>query len=224
MKILLFLTFLYLCSSNVTAQTVPFNVQGTIQQADKAKYAYLIGSSTDLFLVQSVRDAKFEFSGTYLPQGIFYPGVFIFLSEEGNYKIEELKAKSKIEAWVLGRTPEAKFLVLEDLKFDIAGKDKVNTATIIAGGVLNKQYEEMKQAKRDRNIKRYILKYPDSPFNIGPIESIIRAMGLPGDLNEIERKWGGAAKDLYSLLSDRLKNSKEGIELKKRMDEAYSER
>lgn len=201
------------------AQTVKYNIQGTIENPENAKFAYLIIRGKKAF-VEPVVDGKFAFKDTIALGPGFYRGGYLLLENRGNITAEEVYSKLSQQVWRMGVTPNLRNIALEETKFAIDAADKLLDAKVVQGGELTKQMEELAQAKKERNYKAFVLKYPDSPVSISFISGIPHAFGIPMELAEIERRHG-SPRELFPLLSERLRNSEKGLELKKVIDEAY---
>ena len=218
MKISLFCLLLCLPFLS-SAQTVHYNITGTIKNPENAKYAYLIIRGKKAF-AEPIVDGKFSFKDTIALGPGFYRGGYLLLDNRGNITAEEVDSKLRQQVWRMGVTPNLRNIALEETQFAIETADKLLDATIVRGGELTRQMAEFSEFRKERNFKGFVLKYPDSPVSISFISSIPRSFGLPMELEEIERRFG-SPRELFPLLSERLRTSEKGMEVKRVIDEAY---
>jgi hypothetical protein len=202
-----------------SAQIVHYNISGIIKDAEQAKYAYLIIRGKKAF-VTPVIDGKFSFKDTIALGPGFYRGGYLLLDTRGNITVEEVDSKLKQQVWRMGVTPNLRNIALEETQFAIEAGDKLLDATIVKGGELTRQMKELDEFRKERNFKAFVLKYPDSPVSISFISSIPRSFGIPMALEKIEQRVG-SPRELFPLLSERLRTSEKGIEVKRIIDEAY---
>ena len=217
MTIKALLLFLLL-PSFVTAQTINYKIEGKIKNPENSKYAYLIIRGKKP-IVKPIINGEFIFKDT-IDLGLgFYKGGYLLLENRGNITSEEVSSKLKQGIWKLGVTSNLKNIALEDIKLDIEGSNIIDAA-IIEGGELTRQMDELNQERKINNFKAFIIKYPDSPVSISFISSILYSFGIPMELAELERRHG-SPRELFPLLSEKLRMSKKGIEVKRSIDEAY---
>jgi len=202
----------------LNAQTINYKIEGEIKNPENAKYAYLIIQGKNA-IVKPIINGGFIFKDT-IDIGLgFYRGGYVLLENRGNITSEEVYSKLKQGVWKLGATSNLRNMALEDIKLNIEG-DNIVDATIVAGGVLTRQMDELSQERKSKNFKAFVLKYPDSPVSISFISSILYSFGIPMELAELERRHG-SPRELFPLLSEKLRTSKKGIEVKRSIDEAY---
>jgi|GEM_PF-1688131 len=211
-------------------QNIHFNVRGIIKNTEHAKYAYLStislqdsSSRTKIFMVSPILNGKFEFHGTFdLGGKEDYQQACLFVNERGNISEEELASKFKQFIWVMGREKNLRNIILEDIKLDIQERDQMRVSKIVEGGMLTKQLGEKSEAVMggDRKLLAFVKTYPDSPISLNAVQEVAKFYELPMK-NRVESMWGSPA-ELFALLSERLKNSKKGIELKKRISGIYN--
>ncbi|MDR6784079.1 hypothetical protein ABIE26_002532 [Pedobacter africanus] len=208
----------------VFAQDVNFNIQGRIEDTKNAKYAYLSTlsqripiSSDKIFMITPIVDGKFGFQGVFDLQGRTYQQACVFVDERGNISKEELLSKFRKLVWVIGREENLREIILEDLTLDIDEPAKIIYSKVVERGTLTKQLDEYNENSRSgRKMLDFVKKYPDSPFTFEVIRSLTSVI-VPANRDRIESKTGSLS-GLYALLSERLKNSKEGISLKQQID------
>ena len=217
----LFLLVLLLQPFLMYGQLIKFKVSGTVKDVKQAKFAYLSTlsqripiSSSKVFIVTPVLDGKFEFVGTFDLEGKEYQHGCVFVDERGNISMEELESKFRQLVWLVGRENNLRGIILEDVQLEADSPDKMNTSVVVGGGILTQQMDESNEAFKIKNRKmlEFVKKYPDSPVSFDAVSSISEPLPkLKRDrLNGI---WG-SPKELYYLLSERLRNSKKGQELK----------
>ena len=206
------------------AQEFKFHVQGVVQDTSHAKFAYLSTlshrvdlTSQKIFLVTPVVDGKFEFKGTADLEGKDYQTACVFVDDRSNISKEELASKYKLLVWVAGREENIKVIALEDLSLAIQGRDEMKDAKVVKNGVLTSQLDEWDIAYRAKKagIIRFIKKYPDSPISFEQVESLSRYATF-SDGDKLVAQYG-RVKEMYPLLSERLKNSKRGKALGKKL-------
>lgn len=209
------------CSS---AQIIKFNVQGAVKDAKPAKFAYLTTlshqgpiSSSKLFMVTPIVNGKFDFKGSFDLDGKGYQHAAVFLDSRGNISKEELASKFEQLILVVDREKNFKHLILEDISLDVAGYDQMQNASIKSGGKQTKQLHEWFAAIRTRNkaMLAFVKKYPDSRMSLDAITEIYSGIG--DGFKDKSDSYYGTLKELYSLLSDHQKKSKQGIALKKKI-------
>lgn len=211
--------------SSASAQITKFTIKGVIANTDSIKYAYLTTlsqqipiSDEKIFMVTPVVDGKFEFNGTFDLEGKDYQYASVFVEERGNISKEEALSKFRNLIWVTGRRRNARLLVLENLTLSIDEYGKTKVSKIIEGGILTKQDDEYKMAIRDggRQLISFIKKYPDSPISYSCVKETTSLFDA-AHRDKFTSLWGSPS-ELFNELSPKLKNSKQGIELKKSID------
>ncbi|NQX41423.1 hypothetical protein SAMN05421820_10733 [Pedobacter steynii] len=204
----------------LNAQSVHFNIQGTVKNLGDAKYAYLATPHDGkIFIKAPIVNNVFSFIGTDSLDRLYSP-TCIFIDEKDNITKDELKSKIDQGVWILGREGRLKRIILEDLKFSIEDQEKMNAAEIISGGVMTKQFEEKTLCVRakNRSLITFIKKYPDSPVSLIAVQEVAKFWEL-SIKDRVENMWG-SPMELYALLSKELKASKQGIAVKERIDES----
>jgi hypothetical protein len=209
----------------LSAQVMKFRIQGTVQDTEHARFAYLSTSShqinissSKIFMVTPVVNGKFEFNGTFDLDGKYYQHACIIIDDRGTISKDELASRFRSLVWVVGRESNIKHIVLEDMKLDIEGRDQANTSKILEGGTLTRQFEEEGQAVRagDRKLMGFVKKYRDSPIALDAVQQVSDMTTL-ANRDKLAALWGKPS-ELYVLLSDRLKNTKQGLSLKKEIN------
>lgn len=215
---------LLLCPVMLIAQEIKFHVQGLVQDTSHAKFAYLSTlthrvdlASQKIFMVAPVVDGKFEFKGTFDLEGKDSQVACVFVDDRGNISKEELASKYKLLVWVADREENIRVITLENLSLAIQGRDEMKDAKVVKDGVLTKQLDEWTIAYRSKKAGMigFIKKYPDSPKNLEYLRSLIDFATLP-NADKLVAEYG-RAEEMYPLLSERLKNSKRGIALGKKL-------
>ncbi len=210
------------------AQSIKFNIQGTIKNTEHAKFAYLSTlslqvpvSSDKIFMITPIKDGKFEFNGTFDLEGKDYQEACVFVDERSNISKEELESKFKQLIWITGRENNLRRLILEDIKFDVEERDQMKVSKIIEGGMLTRQLDMESKAVRagNRKLQEFVKTYPDSPISLKAVETVTN-LTVPSNKDRMESIYG-TPLELYNLLSERLKKSKRGIDLKKDIVKKY---
>jgi hypothetical protein len=216
---------LFMLPVSLSAQLIKFKIAGTVKNVTHAKFAYLSSfyqqvtvSSPKIFMVSPIINGKFEFSNTFDLEGKDFQHACVIVDERGNISKEELASRFKQQSWIAGREKFIRVVLLENLKLDIPERDQTRTATVVAGGRLTKQLDEMGLAMREGNKKlvSFVEKYPDSPVTLLAVEQCSDTRGYNHD--KLLKAWGSAS-ELYSPLSERLKKTPRGIALKRDIEE-----
>ena len=221
MKIMTLL-FILISPFIINAQVVHYNIQGVIHDSQNAKFAYLLGiSRQDTYKIAPIINGKFSFVDTIDFKGVsFYRTAYLVLSDRANITREEVNSQVNQS---IGRsnqsTPILKKVVLEETNLEIESPDKLNLAKVSSGGLLTIELEELDANKK--NLRAFILKHPDSPLSISAIRNLYYSFRVPVEIAVLEERMG-SPRELFPLLSERWRLSKEGVELKKNIDEIYS--
>jgi len=222
MKYLYILIIIFFYPLSIFSQITKFTVSGTLKDVKQAKFAYLSTlsqripiSSPKVFIVAPVINGKFEFVGTFDLEGKEYQHACVFVSDRGNISREELESKFRQLIWLVGRENNLRGIILEDVQLEADSPDKMSNAVVVGGGILTQQLDESNEAFKIKNRKmlEFVKKYPDSPVSFDAVSSISE----PSPKYKRERLNGiwGSPTELYNLLSERLRNSKKGQELKR---------
>ena len=102
---------------------------------------------------------------------------------------------------------------------DIESQEKLVNATISSGGTLTNELQEKELAVSQRKIPDFVKKHPDSPVSLTALMTSIKFYKL--DIARAESRFG-YPKELFALLSERLKLSKQGLLLKQEIAEVYN--
>ena len=222
MKTLIFFLSILVVGS-LQAQTINFNIEGVIQKPKNAKYTYLVSNSNkangndDLFMVTPLKGNKFKIAGKSNLNGQLLRKAFVFLDESGTITLADVKSKIKQKAWFVGSSANLKSVYLEDAKFDMENPYNIKDAKIISGGTYLNQSEEFMLALRNRKILGFVKKNPDSPAALLEIDRLLRLFEFRK--NRLEADFSSPT-ELFSALSPRLKNTKQGIALKQKIEKA----
>ncbi len=219
MKNLIFCLVL-LFAGSLHAQTINFTVEGLVQNPKSAKFAYLVSMApvsgkADLFLVRPMEGNHFQLSATSDLEGQLLRNGFIFIDERGDITLAEVKAKIKQKVWYVGGSANLKSIFLEDVKLDIENPYNLEPAKIISGGVYLQQTKDAQQALRDRTLLAFIKQHADSPVALTQVAWAVSYINVPSSLKGPDF---GPPEELYGALSTRLKQSKEGLEIKEKID------
>ncbi|MEH3112018.1 hypothetical protein [Pedobacter terrae] len=198
-----------------------FEVKGHIDDAEKAKYAYLYSAGNkNLFLKVPLVDGNFKFNSNTNLDGSLLRWAVIFVETRDNVTRAEVKNNLDSKTWRVGGTPNIKRIILENVDLAVSKGSQINYAKIAGGGVFNKQLGELGDSgNADRiNLFDFIKKYPNSPVSLLNLQGAVKFLKvLPAA--KFEQIYGGSAQQMYAMLSDRLKQSKEGKLIKTKIDE-----
>lgn len=208
---------------SLQAQTIKFTVEGLVQKPRNAKFVYLVSETpvagkTDLFLVKPMEDGVFKIPVVCSLEGQLLRRGFIFLDERGDITLDQVKSKIKQKVWFVGGSANLKSIYLEDIKLDIENPFNLSSAKIISGGVYLQQSNDAMEAFKDKKLLDFIQKNADSPISLMQLSNLMplfyglsRSSGMGPDF--------GSPVELYGALSKRLKESKDGVAIKKKIDE-----
>ena len=210
----------------VHAQTIKFNIKGTIANTVSIKYAYLTTlsqqipiSSDKIFMVVPVVNGKFEFNGDFDLKGEDFQFANVFVEERGNISKEEALSKFRRLIWVTGVRKNNRVIILEDLNLSINAYGETIDAIISEGGILTKQIDEWTKAIRagNREMIQFVKRHPNSKISFYAVKEVLSWYNAA--FRDKVDSWYGSPSELFIILSAELRNSKKGIDLKKRIDE-----
>ncbi|MCX2485011.1 hypothetical protein [Pedobacter sp. MR2016-24] len=222
MKYLYVLIIIFCYPLSMFSQLTTFTVSGTLKDVKQAKFAYLSTlsqripiSSPEIFIKSQILNGKFLFNGTFDLKGKDYQHACVFVSERGNISKDELESKFRQLIWLVGRENDFRGIILEDVQLDSDSPDNLDSAIVVGGGFLTRQLDECSEAFKLKNRKmlEFVKKYPDSPISFDAVISITEP--LPKIKRDRLNGVWGSPTELYNLLSERLRNSKKGQELKR---------
>lgn len=212
----LFPTFLY-------AQITKFKIEGSIIDSTDAQYAYLVGPSKKDTLFKNVKvvDRSFLFNDSCDLDKEFFRYGFIFFDNRPNVSLAEIASKLKTRIWLVGASNELRYIVLEDVKLSFQNAKDAKNSKILGGGIFAKQIEELNKMRKSYTTSEFIKQHPDSPVSLYCLIGNINFYEAPVKKSELEEMWGNP-KELFEVLSDRLKNSVLGKELKLKIAKYYN--
>ncbi|KIA89178.1 hypothetical protein OC25_25630 [Pedobacter kyungheensis] len=219
MKILVFLGLL-VTSTSLFAQQFAFEVKGHIQDTEKAKYAYLYSAGNKgLFLRVPLVNGTFKFKSNADLDGNLLRWGIIFVEARNNVTAAEVKKNLDTQTWLPGGTAKIKNIILEDIDLDITQGSQINYPEIVGGGIFNKQLKEITATGSAKKINsfEFIKKYPNSPVSVLELQGIANFLEVLS-LAKFEQTFGGSPQKMYAMLSDRLKESKEGKAVKMKIE------
>lgn len=220
MKILVFLGML-IWTTGLFAQSFTFEVKGRINESEGEKYAYLYSAGNkDLFLKVPVVGGTFKFKSNADLDGSLLRWSIIFVEGRNNVTAAEVKKNLESKSWLPGGTPKIINIILENIDLDIKQGSQINYAKITSEGVFNKQLKELRNTGNTKGINAFdfIKKYPNSPVSLDELQSAVNFSKILPEA-KIKQVFGGSPKQMYMMLSNRLKQSKEGKLIKIKIDE-----
>nr|WP_276901102.1 hypothetical protein [Pedobacter kyonggii] len=202
------------------AQTIKFTIEGVVQNPKNAKFAYLVSDAPvagkpDLFLVRQMEGNHFQLSATSDLAGKLLREGFIFIDERGDITLAEVKSKIKQKVWFVGGSANLKKIFLEDVKLDIENPYNLEPSKVIGGGVYLQQLKDALVALRNRKMLDFVKQNADSPVALIEVGNAIKFLSLSNLNLGLDF---GTPTELYGALSTRLKQSKEGLAIKERID------
>jgi hypothetical protein len=217
----LIICFALLFVGSLHAQTIKFTIEGVVQNPKNAKFAYLVSNAPvagkpDLFLVRTMEGNHFKLSATSNLEGALLREGFIFIDERGDITLAEVKAKIKQRVWFVGGSANLKKLFLEDVKLDIENPYNLEPAKIVSGGIYLQQSQDALKAFGERKLLDFIKENADSPV---ALMEVSRSLGYIRLSKLVAAPNFGSPVEMYGALSNRLKQTKEGKAIKKRLDE-----
>ncbi|WP_316834414.1 hypothetical protein [Pedobacter nutrimenti] len=224
--ITLFLVFFTLFSFS---QTIRYRIQGKVKDTSEVNFVYLASlpkklpsTTLEIFKVVSIKNGEFEFNGSCnLDEDLFKYGI-LFMDKRPNVTDKEVLSKLSNLIWVAGREDNLKRILFEDMQLQIENSDRMRTSTIVDGGILTRQKDELAKIYTDGNkqLVEFIRKYPDSPLSLDALALLTEIINIKNK-DRLENKAGMPPNEMYNLLSDRLKKSKNGISLKTELKTKY---
>lgn len=214
--------FLLLLPVITYSQVINFHIKMVVEPNVKARYAYLAMpknlssiQDTGKFIIVPLNNGLAEFNGKVELGGNILYTPYIFVDDRANITMPETISKIRERIWSV----KAKNIVLEDISIKITNADSVKSAQITNGGKLTKEMEEYYNLLNDGKEISFFKKYPDSPMSLLQLNYVVMMYELP--LRPRLEAQGRDPRVYYQLLSERLKSTRQGIELKKRMDSLF---
>lgn len=197
--ILLLLPIIY-----ANGQVTTYEVAGLIKGTSYYKYAYLYQSETKNLLKTKVQNQQFLFVGEFTLERKGFNAAFIFLS---NDSLDKFIDQQEVVLKQLDR--QYRIMVMDGTPIKITIEDEVKNAKV-EGGNLNKDYDEMNLAVRERRYIDFIESHSDSPISLLLIRGILPMKKFPfiGQLD---------FQELYDKLSDKVRQSEYGLETLKKI-------
>lgn len=200
-----------------------YEIKGVLTNTE-GSCAYFVNLRTDsIFQAIPIVNRQFIYKAksTFSKQDIAYDGftkyVYLFIDKRSNITVEELRSKIKNQLWVPNRDSNIKTVIMENITLEIADINHLSEAKITDGGKLTRLLDEHRQqAQHDKREESFIQTYPDSPLSLFAVETILRYYRIL-DRARAEQKFGNI-EQMYNNLSDRLKQTELGIEIKKGID------
>lgn len=214
-----YLIVLFLLFPNIGfTQIIQFDISGSVVTQGSHRYAYLVHTGVDKFLIkETIKENKFYLKGSLDKKNALYRTALLFLDKRDNITLEEVKSKIDQQVWLPGRDLHLLPIVLEDIVLTINSGENSKAAKIIEGGILTSQLQELSIATKNGKRLEFVQKHPDSPISLSQISSILKYFKL--NIAEGPETVFGSPLAMYNLLSDRLKKTEQGIQLKKDIDE-----
>jgi len=227
-KILLY--SLCFIASTASAQLINFNIEGHVKNTKDAHFAYLTTktqqltiASDKIFMVTPIIDGKFVFKGTFeLKKDKTFQNATIIIDKRGNITKAEAASKFDNFIWISDLTNNTRNILLENLKIDIDSISNTKNAKISSGGILTRQLDSLNLATRtgDRKMLKVIKQFPNSPLSIDKVK--MYASSVTPENKDLVESSVGLPLELFNQLSPQLKMSKEGIALKKKIDNSIN--
>ena len=205
------------------AQIKKFTIKGIVADTAGARYAYVTSlirrtalSSDQYFQGARIINGKFEISGTVDLKGKPNQYGMVIIHRRGNISKKEIESKFEHFVWPgLGATGY-RDLVLEDMVLSIASVAQVKNAKVIEGGAFTAIDDAYRNAYADgmKGLVAVMRAHPDDLASLNMVSNNADGFSYR---DTIKTYWGTPAT-LFNLLSERLKNSKEGKALKLRID------
>ena len=205
------------------AQITKFTVKGVVADTAGARYAYLTSllrrtalSSNQYFQMVPIKNGKFEFSGTVDLKGKPNQYGMLIIHRRGNISKKDMESKLDNFLWPSRGTSDYKELILENMVLSIPSATQVKKARVIAGGAFTALDDAYADTYADgmKDLVALMRAHPDDLASLNMVANNVAGFSYR---DTIKTYWG-TPLTLFNLLSDRLKNSKEGKALKMRLD------
>ncbi|RZM27143.1 MAG: hypothetical protein EOO88_14425 [Pedobacter sp.] len=217
------LLFVLACPLGLFAQTLNYNIKGKLIDTVNARYAYLMTlsyrvalTSDKLFQMTPVTDGKFEFKGSFELDGRPYQQASIFFSPRSNITKEEIQSKFRNFIWPSAYDKVLKDIKLENMTLEFPSLSQARYARVTDGGSITALEDAFTLSAREDhvNLLKLIRDNPDSQASFDAIESAANSFSYKDDI----KTFWGTPQTLFSLLSERLRNSQAGKMLKSKID------
>lgn len=196
-KILLFFTFIFFTIQGLHSQSLYCEIKGRLTKDSPYKYAFLNDAKSKNAIFTRIINGHFLFK----------------INKEDNFKMVTIflgKDSLKTYEQSIREHNNSRFIAVEDL--DIIITTDVLNATV-NGGRLNKDIDEMYLVMKSGAFESFFSGHKESPVSLVLLKSLVgvnRNPALEGILD---------LKLFYSILSDNLKKSEIGVQLKKTIDD-----
>jgi len=217
------LFYLLLSPYFLKAQITKFTVKGVIADTAGARYAYLTSLSrqnalsSDLyFKMVPIVNGKFEISGTFDLKGKPYQQGILFIHHRANITKKEIQSKFEHFIWPAYYSTDYKSISLETMTVAIPSGKQVNEMKVTEGGKITALRAEYNLSAKQGG-ERLIALLKANPDAQASLELVTTQSWSFSYRDTIKTYWG-TPLTLFTMLSDRLQNSKEGKSLKQKMD------
>jgi|GEM_PF-1443668 len=193
-KLIIFI--LTLTIHDLNAQVLNCKISGSFKEKTDYEFAHISNPETKKNLITRINDGKFIFT---IAKPLEIEVCFLYFDKDSVSDYEEL-----IKKWEGLQRP--KMIAIEDAKIFVNSDAKTS---VVEGGEFNTQISKFNQATRTRDFKIFLDVYPDSPLAITLLRTYVILLKMPEYYDENE------PSVLYNKLSERLKNSPQGMKIKK---------
>lgn len=206
-KCLYILVFFIAGSIDVFGQLQAYCIKGNVKEPDINTYAYLFinrsGKISPSIVCAPITDHKFRFDGSIDLRGRQIATGFIFISDKKD--LDTIQVIKMLDSGLR----DQRDLVLENLEIDIDNRAEIRDADV-RGSKLNKDWDEMFNANKTGKHFDYVRDHNDSPVSILLISALI-------SLERMRMIAESELNQMYSMLSERMKGSSEGKQLKSKL-------
>lgn len=208
-----YLIFFFLTiSQSVYCQTKTYKISGLVGDLGNAKYAYLYIAGEPL-IKELVINNRFKVEGLDTLKIDSYKFGYLFLDERDDISADEIKLNLERRIWTTTRPDYVKYIILEDICFEITSPDKIKEANIKMEGKLNELLAKSLIAAKSFKLNEFVLENSDSPMSLDVLSGIVKYAALTNTYPF------GNPLELFNLLSERMKKTEKGKNIRNMIDD-----
>jgi len=196
----LFFLMLTCCTLTVAAQVKIYKIAGTVDNKPEVKYAQLISFAHKAVTRVPITNGRFEFNMKRI-KGLDMRA--LMLTKDSLLTFDNFMQEKR------DRTDDSKTILIEDVEIT---SGKVFADAVVNGSSLNKDLGDMFETIKSGNFDQYFSAHPDSPVSMLFLKSLAQIGGSDSAFNSYD------CKKYFGLLSTRLQQSAEGLELAQRIN------
>lgn len=182
------------CSLYLYAQEKTYKISGNVSEGSPAKYAQLVSLQRKDVTRVPIEQGRFEF---ILKKDRELDVRALMLTENSLLTFDNYMQEKR------SRTNDYKMILVENMEITA---DKIVADAMVKGSPVNKDLEDMFATINSHKYEQYFAEHPDSPVSLLFLKSLAQIAGGSSG-------FGYNCKKYFSLLSDRLQQSPEGLAL-----------